>query len=395
MSKSIYLDNNNTTRPSPQIVAKMVPFLTERWGSPSAPHQMGQNLFPAIEDALRGIYALIGAKETDTVLFTSSAAEGTNHAILSTYFDVTIPTGKNQFITSAIDEAPAMMAINRLERLSCLGRMAPANKEGKVTAEAIADILNPRTAFLSLSWANALTGVINPIQEIASLCQERGVRFHLEASHAIGKLATEWDDVPAHFLTFNGDNLHAPSGTGILYIHSDVKCSPFILGGSEQAGLRAGNFSVAGLVALGQAARDAIDARDLMSTEVARLRSKLEKEIVKSIPDAIPFFQDQERTPNTTAIAFPGIINEALLYLLNRKGIYASIGGGSHQQIGLVLMASGIDEILAKSAISFSLSRETTEDEIDRAIEVIIDSVKQLRGLSSQWDFISISKESQ
>ncbi len=392
MPKPIYLDNNTTTCPSPQAVAKMVPFLTERWGSPAAPHQMGQSLFPAIEDSLRGLYALVGAKEHDTILFTSSAAEGVNHAILSTYFDVTIPTGKNQFITSSIDEAPAMMAINRLEKLSCLGKMVPADHEGKITPQAIADALNPRTALISLSWANALTGVINPIQAIAALCQERGVRLHLEASHAIGKLHTDWDDVPAHFLTFNGDSFHAPSGTGALYIRGDVRCSPFILGGSDQGGLRAGSYSIAGLVALGQAAREALDARDLMCTEIARLRSKLENTLTASIPGSRAFFQDQERLPHTTAIAFPGILNEALLYLLNRKGVYASIGGGTHQQIGLILMGSGIDELTARSAISFSLSRETTEDEVDRAAEIIIDAVKKLRHVSNQW---IVAKESQ
>jgi len=383
-SNSIYLDNNTTTRPSPQAVANMIPFLTERWGVPTAPHQIGQQLYPAIEDALKGIYALIGAKESDTILFTSSAAEGTNQVILSTYFDVTIHTGKNQFVTSTIDEAPSMMAIDRLEQLSCLGKMAPPNTHGQVTAQAIADMITPRTALVSLSWANGLTGVINPINEISDLCQERGIRLHIDASHAIGKLFNDWEDVPAHFLTFNGNSIHAPSGTGALFIRNDTKCSPFILGGSEQAGLRAGSYSVAGLVALGQAAREAVDARDLMCTEVARLRDKLETEIMKQIPDAFPFFQDQERLPHCTSIGFPGIINEALLFLLNKKGVYASIGGGTQQQIALILTASGVEKELAQSAISFSLSRTTTEDEIDRAAEIIADCVKRLRRTSLQ-----------
>lgn len=385
MPHTIYLDNHTTTHPSVQAVAKMIPFLTERWGVPSAPHQMGQQLFPAIEEALKGIYALIGAKETDTVLFTSSAAEGINHIILSTYFDVTIPTGRNQFVTSSIDEAPAIMGIDRLKHLSCIEKMAEPNQTGQVTAQAIADIISPRTALVSLSWANGLTGVINPIRDIAELCQERGIHLHIDASHAIGKIFTDWDEVPADFLTFNGDSIHAPAGTGVLFIRNGTKTSPFIVGGSEQAGLRAGNYSVAGLVALGQAAREALDARDLLCTEVARLRSHLEHGIQKLIPDVIPFFQDQERLPNCTAIAFPGIVNEALLHALNRKGVYASIGGGTHQQIGLILIASGIDPQLAHSAISFSLSRETTEEEIDRAIEIIADCVRRLRRVGHRW----------
>lgn len=385
MPRLIYLDNNSVTRPSSQVIAKMIPFFTERWGTPSAPHQMGQTLFPAIEEALRGIYALVGAKERDTILFTSSAAEGTNHVISSTYFDVTVHTGKNQFITSLIDEAPSMMAIERLEQLSCVSKMVAPNHYGQITAEAIADLITPRTALVSMSWANALTGVINPINDIAVLCQERGIRLHLEASHVLGKLAADWEEVPAQFLTFNGDCLHAPSGTGALYVRGDVTISPFILGGSEQAALRAGNYSVAGLVALGQAARESLDACDLMCMEVARLRSKLENELVSLIPGAIVFFRDQERLPNCTAIGFPGVSNEALLYLLNRKGVCATIGGGSHQQIGLILSASGIEESLARSAISFSLSRETTEEEIDIAIDIIVDCVNHLRRISNKW----------
>jgi len=263
--------------------------------------------------------------------------------------------------------------------------MVPADKTGRITAQAIADAMTPRTALVSLSWANGLTGVINPIYEIADICNERGVHLHLDASHVLGKIFYDWEDVPAHFLTFSGDQIHAPSGTGGLYIRHDVKCSPFILGGVEQAGHRAGSYSVAGLVALGQAAREALDARDLMCTEVARLRTKLESGIVERVAGAVPFFQDQERLPNCTAIGFPGVVNEALLYLLNRKGVYASIGGGTHQQIGLVLAASGVEHSLAHSAISFSLSRETTEDQVDRAIEIIGECVDRLRKVSHQF----------
>lgn len=382
MPQGIYLDNNTITRPSEQAVAKMLPFLMDRWGTPSAPHAKGQELYPAIDEALHGIYALVGAKESDDIIFTSGGAEGTNHVVMSTYFDVTVHTGKNQYITSTIDEAPSIMAIGRLEQLSCVGRMVSADKHGRVTAQAIADTLTPRTALVSISWANGLTGVINPIEEIAALCKDRGVRFHLDASHVLGKLFFDWDDVPAHFLTFGGDGIHAPSGTGGLFIRHDVKCSPFILGGIDQGGHRAGAYSVAGLVALGQAAREAIDMRDLMCTEVVRLRGKFEDGIVEKIKDAVIFFCDQERLPQTTAIGFPGITNEALLHALNREGVYACIGGGSYQQIGLILEASGVEPPLAHSAISFSLSRDTTEDEVDRAIGIVVACVEKLRKIS-------------
>lgn len=385
MLNEIYLDNNTAAKPSGRAVAQMMPFLTERWGVPSAPHGRGQQLFPALEEALRGIYALLNAKETDDIIFTSGAAEAANHVLLTTYFDVTIHTGKNQFITSSIDEAPSIMGIGRLEELNCLGKMAPPDKHGRVTADAIAEAMTPRTALVSLSWANGLTGVINPVDEIASLCHERGVRLHLDASHVLGKMFFEWDEVPANFVSFGGDPIHAPSGTGCLFIRHGTKCSPFILGGIEQNGHRAGAYSVAGLAALGEAAREAADACDLMCTEVARLRSHFEKEVVARIPEARVLFAESERLPNTSAIAFPGVANEALLYLLSRRGVYASIGGGSFQQIGLILAASGVPEHESHSAVSFALSRETTEDQIDRAVAIIVESVAKLRKVSKQF----------
>lgn len=379
MIREIYLDNSMTTRPSDKAVAAMLPFFTERWGTPSAPHQKGQELYPAIAESLKAIYAMIGAKEGDDFIFTSSGAEAVNHVIMSAYHDITRNTGKNHFVTSKIDEAPAIMAIGRLEQMGCVGKMVLANKQGVIEAQAIADSISPRTAMVSLSWANALTGVINPVSEISEICKERGILFHLDVTHVLGKLYYKLEDVGADIITFNGDNLHAPKGTGGIHIREGLHCSPFILGGIEQAGHRAGSYSVAGLVALGVAANELVDCRDMLCTETARLRDRLESGLLEALPDAQPCFRDHERIPNGTAIMFPGVSNEALLYVLNKKGVYASIGGGTFQQIALILAASGVEEMLAQTAINFTLSRETTEEEIDRAVVIIVEAVKKLR----------------
>lgn len=379
MAQGIYLDNSMTTRPSTKAVATMLPFFTELWGTPSAPHQMGQELYPAITQSLKAIYTMIGAKEGDDFVFTSSGAEAVNHVITSAWHDVTRNTGKNHFVTSAIDEAPAIMAIGRLEQMECLGKMVAPGKHGRIEAQAIAEAISPRTAMVSLSWANALTGVINPVAEISEICKERGILFHLDATHVLGKLFYQLEDVGADFITFNGDNLHAPKGTGGIHIRDGIRCSPFIVGGIEQAGHRAGSYSIGGLAALGVAAAETSECRDMMCTEVARLRDKLETGVMEGYPDAIACFRDQERIPNSTAIAFPGVSNEALLYALNKRGVYACIGGGTFQQIGLILAACGIEEAVAQSAINFTLSRETTEDEIDRAIAIVVDAAHKLR----------------
>jgi cysteine desulfurase len=384
MANGIYLDNSMTTRPSERSLSKMMPYLTEKWGVASAPHAMGQELYSGIEEALNALYILLGAKEKDNFVFTSSGAEAVNQAILAAYFDLTMQSGRNHFITSAIDEAPAIMSIGRLEELSCSGKMVAPDKHGKITAEAIVSAMTPRTALVSLSWVNAITGIINPVAEIAAICKERGVPLHLDITHALGKLYFTAEELGASFISFNGDNIHAPKGTGGLWIKEGVRCSPFILGGIEQGGRRAGSFSVAALAALGEAAKETMEARDFVGTEVARLRNKLEDGIIDGFPGATVFYQDEERIPNVAAIGFPGISNEALLYLLNKNGVYASIGGGSFQQIGLILSGAGVEKKLANSAISFSLSRETTEADIDRAVDVVVNAAKRLRKLSEQ-----------
>jgi cysteine desulfurase len=381
MVRGIYLDNSTTTRPSLQTVSKMMPYFHEHWGIPSVPHKIGEELLPALTEGYKAIYQLLGAREIDTFVLTSSGAEAVNQAIMSAYFDVTLSTGKNQFLTSFIDEAPPIMILDHLEQFDCVCQQVKPNKEGKVTAEILSKAISARTAMISLSWANGLTGTINPVVEIASLCKQRGILLHLDVTHALGKLYFEIPDIDAHFFSFNGDQIHAPKGSGGLFIKAGTPCRPLILGGNEQGGMRAGSFSVANLVGLGHAAKEAMDSRDLLCMEVARLRDKLEMGIVANYPEAVPFYSDQERLPHCTTIAFPGIASEAMLYSLNRKNVFANIGGGNFQQLSQILLHAAVPEALAQTAVSFSLSRETNEDEVDRAVQLIAESARQLRKL--------------
>lgn len=378
----IYLDNSTTSRPSDQAISRMMPFFTEMWGVPSAPHQKGQELIPTLTERYKHLYEALGANAEDQVILTSSGAEAVNHVIWSVYHHITLATGKNQFITSNLDEAPAIMAVSRLDELGCMGKMIEANQDGIITAKAIGDALSARTALVSLSWANGLTGTIQPVADIAAVCRENKILLHLDATHIVGKLYYDLNELQPDFLTINGDVLHGPKGTGLLYIKQGVKTIPFIVGGSEQGGMRAGTFNMPGLVGLAAAAKEAIESRDLLCTEIAHLRNKLETGIVKGFPSAQIFFKDQERLPHCTAITFPGISNEALLFLLNRKGICASIGGGHFQQLGLILGASHVPANLAYSALSFSLSRYTTEEEIERAVTIIVECAQTLAKMS-------------
>jgi len=381
---SIYLDNSTITRPSEQTISRMMPFFTTMWGVPSAPHQKGYELHQSLTESFKTLYQFVDAHENDQLVFTSSGAEAVNHVIQSVYRDMTITTGKNQFITSCIAEAPAIMAIERLEHLGCIGKLIPVNGQGLITAKALSETISPRTALISIPWADGLTGVIQPLNEISDICKQRGILLHIEATHVLGKLFFELKDIQADFITFNGDQLHAPKGTGGLYIRQGVKCSPFISGGSDQAGLRAGSINMPSLVALANAAKESLENRDYLGTEIARLRDRLENGILQSVPQAVLLFKEQERLPHCTTIAFPGITNESLLFMLNRKGIYASIGGGNFQQLTLILKATGLPDLITHGAISFSLSRYTREEEIDQAITIISENVNDLLSLSNK-----------
>lgn len=379
----IYLDNSTTARPSENAVSSMMPFFTEFWGIPHTLHQKGQELQSSLADSYRTLYSFVGADEKDQFVFTSSGSEAVSQVFNAVYRDVTLVTGKNQFLTAATDEAPAIMSAAKLEPLGCVTKMIPT-KNGIITAQALADAISPRTALLSLSWGNGLTGIVQPLEEIISLCRQRGILVHLEATHVFGKLFFEFRNLGADYLTFNGDQIHAPKGTGGLFIKEGRKCSSLIAGGMEQGGYRGGAINMPGLVGLATAAKEALETRDFICTEISRLRDKFEDELSRHLPDTSIFFRDQERLPHCTAISFSGIFNESLLFLLNRKGVLATIGGGNFQQLSRLMVSSGIPEHKAHETISFSLSRYTTEEEIDRAILHIVDTAVALKKMSDQ-----------
>jgi cysteine desulfurase len=313
---------------------------------------------------------------------TSSGAEAINHAILSTYQDVSLTEGRNHFITASTEDAPFLMSFNRLTAFGAATTFLKPDIHGIISAKAIIEAITPRTAMIALSWSNGLTGVIQPIHEIAEICKLRGIRLLVDGTHVLGKLFFSLKEHSIDFLSFNGDQLHAPKGIGGLYIRNGIKLSPFITGGMEQAGLRAGTLNLPAVVGLGEAAKLLLEARDYFCTEVARLQMELENEIKKRIPEIKTLFEYEEKVPGVLTISFPGIINEALLFALNQKNVFASIGGGSQQLLSYYLKTCGFDQRTADSALSFTLSRETKEDEIEFAAKELEATVKKLRKTS-------------
>lgn len=370
----VYLDHHTATRPFPASIEAMLPFLKDHWGSTTAPHQMGQELFPALNKGTEEILDILGAIPEDRFYFFSSNVDAVSHLFLSHYFDSIRHTGKNHILTTNIEEAPVLMSLKRLEEVGCSGKILPVNFQGQLTKDVLDEALRPRTSILSLSWANGLTGVIHPIADLAAVCKAKDVRVHVDASYVIGKLYFRLEDLPIDFLTFDGSFLHAPKGTGGLIAKGKTLFSPPL---SVMTGIPVGGIS-----ALAVALEQGQDMFDHMCLETARLRDKLEAGVLKGFPEATVLFQKAERLPNCSAIAFPGVVSDALLFLLHRKGVYASLGGGQCQKLSHILVASGVDEMLAQCALSFSLSFETTEEEIDYAIKTIVECAHKLQEFS-------------
>jgi cysteine desulfurase len=374
LKNAALLYNHQITTPlSSKVLEEMLPFFKEKTEGEIA---------EAVEKSLEEIYRLFGALQEDAFILTSSAAEAISQVISGSYFEVTRKTGKNHFLTTTIEEASILRAIQQLEEMQCCGKMIAVNSHGQLSPAALEEAITPRSALVSLAWANPLTGVIQPIAELIEVCRKKGVLIHIDASDAIGKLFFRFDALACDFLTFDGDRFHGPKGSGGLLIKRGISIPPLIFGGSEQKYLRGGTLNLPTLVGVKTALQEAFDSLDHMGTEIARLRDQLETGIIRGFPDAQVFYGDIDRLPHISAIAFPGIASDALLYALQRQQLMASAGGGRYQPLSRLLTAAGVEPVIAGSAISFSLSRETTEEEINRAISLIVENAKKLRMIS-------------
>ena len=388
--REIYLDNQSVARPSDKVLEKIVSSLKRgRWNDHFATHIPDKNVFEEIEAAYKALYKLVDAHHEDQFVLTSSGAEAVNHAVFAAYLDITRKTGKNHFVAANIDERAALSSMSRLKEMGCVFHMAPANEKGIIDCAAIADTITPRTAMLSLSWANGLTGVIQPVSKIAQLCHDRGILFHVDATHMLGIGNDLFAQSGAAILTFDGCALHGPYGSGGLFIQRDLKLSPFIMGSDDQGGMRGGPIFLGTLLALAEAAKETLHFRDHLSTEIARLRSHFETAMTERIPSMSVLFEEVERVPHISTLAFPGVMNASLLFWLAREKVFATIGGQGFQNLATLLQACHVKASLAHSSLSFGFSRGTSQEEIAIVCEKLTSGVHHLQKYSKQlnkWD---------
>ena len=372
---SVYLDNHSATKPLASLLEQIPALQGQCWASSSAPHLLGQQQYLPLTTSINKIYDNVGAAAEDQLFFFANTAESTQQIFLHAYAQFLRESGKTHILSTHVEEAPILLSLKKMEKLGCTGKLTAVSSRGQLTAELLEEAIRPRTGLVSLSWANGLTGVIHPLQDIAEVCKQKRVLLHVDASYILGRQFFRFQDLHVDFLTFDGAFFHAMKGAAAAITKPKSLMPPMMMGHSSD--------NVAGIVCLAEALEHAIEQFEHVCMETARLRDKLQEGLVQGGIGAHVFYKDSERLPNTSAIAFPGVSNESLLYRLNALGIYATMGGGHFQKLSHLLVSSGIEESLAHSALSFSLSYETTEAEIDYVVDAIIRSVTDLKTLSS------------
>ena len=379
----IYLDNNATTRIAPQVLDAMQPYLTEHYGNPSSAHSLGRTMKAAVENARQQVAQLIGAASLSEVVFTSCGSESDNWAIGG--FLEQNPD-RRHIITTRVEHEAVRNLCEHLAQIGCEVTWLDVDGNGELDLDQLRRSLRPDTGIVSVMLANNETGVLFPIAEIGKIIRENSQAvFHVDGVQAVGKVPIDLKSLDVDLFALSGHKLHAPQGVGALYVRDGVKLPPFIIGGAQEHGRRAGTSAVPNIVALGAACELARTSDE--HDEIQRLRDKLEQEIVGQIPNARVngTTAPGKRLPNTTNISFEYVEGENILLHLDREGICVSTGSACHSTTKVsspTLRAMNIPYTAAQGSIRFSLGRYNTEAEVDRTLEVLPGIIEKLLEMS-------------
>lgn len=382
--KTIYLDNNATTKVAQEVMEVMLPYFTELYGNPSSMHSFGGQVAQKIRIAREQAAALIGASPEE-IIFTSCGTESDNAAIRSA---LAAHPDKKHIIISRVEHPAVRVLCAHLAAQGYRITELPVDKGGKLDLENLGKSMTPDTAIVSLMWGNNETGVIFPVEEAAMMAQERGILFHTDAVQSTGKIPINLKNNVIDMLSISGHKLHAPKGIGVLYVRKGTKFSPFLIGGHQERERRGGTENTSGIIGLGKACELAAGNMEKENNYVRKLRDKLETEILKRIPQSRVNGDTGNRLPNTTNISFEFVEGEAILLLMNELGICASSGSACTSgslQPSHVLRAMGVPFTMAHGSIRFSLSVYNTEEEIDFVIDKMPAIIERLRGMSPYW----------
>ncbi len=380
MRDCIYLDNNATTQIDEEVLGAMMPYLTLYYGNPSSMHTFGGQVGKAVKTAREQVASLLSAEPSE-IVFTSCGTEGDNAAIRAA---LTAQPNKRHIITTEVEHPAVLNLCRHLEKQRYTVTYLGVDSQGRLDLDEVQASLTGGTALVTIMYANNETGVVFPIEQVGAMAKEYGALFHVDAVQAVGKIPLDMSSSTIDMLTLSGHKLHAPKGIGALYVRKGTRFRPFMVGGHQERGRRGGTENVAGIVALGKACELAEYHLANISHE-QQLRDYLETSILTLIPDTVVNGTTKERLPNTTNIGFKYIEGEAILLSMNQFGICASSGSACTSgslEPSHVLRAMGLPYSVLHGSIRFSLSRYTTQDEIQRVIEVLPDTIARLRAMS-------------
>ena len=379
--RTIYFDNNATTKVAEEVFEEMKPLFCELYGNPSSMHTFGGQIGSKIRFAREQVAGLLGCEPSE-IIFTSCGTESDNTAIKSTLAAV---PDRRKIITTRV-EHPAVLAVCReLENHGYTVVELGVDKQGRLDLAELEEQIDDDAALVTIMYANNETGVVFPVEKIAELVASKGVVFHTDAVQAVGKIPLNVSMSHIDLLSLSGHKLHGPKGVAALYVRKGTRISPFMLGGHQEAGRRAGTENVPGIIGLGKACELAAKNIEQENNKVKYLRDKLEVAILEKCPGSMLNGDKDNRLPNTTNISFEYIEGEAILLMLDKYGICASSGSACTSgslEPSHVLRAMGVPFTAAHGSIRFSLSRYNTEEEVDYTIEKIPGIINRLRELS-------------
>jgi cysteine desulfurase len=379
--KVYYFDNNATTRVAPEVMDAMLPFLRDYYGNPSSIYHFGKQAGTQVEEARAKVAALLNADPRE-IVFTSCGTESNNaalHSALATH------PGRRHILTTAVEHSAIINHCAFLQKQGCEVTFLPVDADGSLDLHLLDTSIRPDTALVSVMWANNETGVVFPIEEIAAICHSKNVLFHTDATQVPGKMKMDVKALDADLLTLSAHKLHAPKGIGLLYVKRRTKFQPYLLGGHQEHGRRAGTENVAGMVAFGRAAELALANFQDENTRVRALRDRMEQAILTAIPNTIRNGAQEPRLPNTSNIAFDFVEAESILLLLDQLGICASSGSActtGSLEPSHVLTAMGVKPARARGCIRFSLGIYNTGEEVDYLLQHLPPIIKKLRDIS-------------
>jgi cysteine desulfurase len=377
----VYLDNNATTRVADEAREAMLPYLIDLYGNPSSMHTFGGQIHRKIETAREHAAALINA-EPGEIIFTSCGTESDNTAVMNA---LTSRPEKRHIITTRVEHPAVLNFCKTMARRGYRVTFLPVDKLGRLNLDELRAAITDDTGIVSIMYANNESGVIFPIEEIAAIVKSKGALFHTDAVQAAGKIPIDIKKIPADMMSISGHKMHAPKGVAALYVKRTARFSPYIIGGHQERGRRAGTENVASIIAFGEACKLAKNHPGPESTSVKDLRDRLEQGLLQTCPQSRVNGDTADRLPNTANISFEYVEGEAILLRLNEFNICASSGSACTSgslEPSHVLRAMGVPFTAIHGSVRFSLSRYTTDDDIDLVLKKMPEIIKDLRELS-------------